>query len=251
MQKNILDRDIKDGVSIFCGCSNRLENIQIASRTWFKCNEVNEIVIVDWNSSQPLRLCHPKLTIVRVNGVEWKNSAHAFNLAARFTSYNKICKLDADYLVHRNFFSGHKLKENDFFAGQRTAARDENEKHIHGFLYLKRKSFFEVNGYNERIETYGWEDSDIYERLEKNGLSKKSIDLNAIYHLRHGDMERVKNAQEWWLAMEPEDLIAENKILCKENPWSKKDEMMNFEVKKKRLGSSKSKYYDCEVRNAE
>ena len=245
--KNILNQNIKKGISIFCGCSNRTENIEIASRTWLKCSDVNEIVIVDWNSTEPLILNHPKLTIVRVNNVKWKNSAHAFNLAARFTSYDKICKLDADYLINRNFFTIHELRENDFFAGQSSEARDSNEKHIHGFLYLKRKDFFEKNVYNERVETYGWEDSDMYERLEEGGLDKRLVNLDKIYHLKHDDSQRVSNAEEWWLTLEPEDLTAENRILCRKNPWAKKDSMMDFKIEK----DLTSDRYICEVSNAE
>ena len=35
-------------------------------------------------------------------------------------------------------------------------------------MYVKRQDFFKVGGYNELITTYGYDDCDLYERLEKH-----------------------------------------------------------------------------------
>jgi len=264
MQKNnktIAGYPIEKGISIYCPCGNREGNLKYAIDSWLKCDYVDEIVIVDWNSNPPVSINHPKIVLVRAQGVEWKNSAHALNLGARFTRYDKICKFDVDYIVSRDFFNHHELSESTFFAGNFKQARDMNERHIHGFLYTYRKDFFEMNGFTERVETYGWEDTDMYHRLTKNKLRRIDVDLDKIYHLKHSDLKRVINAKSWWGTKDPDELTHRNKELCLQEPWTKKDEMLDFgvwEIDKeeglehycsKEVIQNLKQYFFCELKN--
>ena len=105
-----------------------------------------------------------------------------------------------------------------------------NERHVHGFLYTYRDDFFNVNGFTERVDTYGWEDTDMYERLVKFGLNRININTDKIYHLRHSDSKRVLNAESWWGSTDPDELTHQNKEVCKQNPWTKKDKMLEFSL---------------------
>ena len=147
--KNIVGEEIKKGISVYSACGNREENLSFAIKSWLKCEDIDEVIIVDWNSTIPVSVTHPKITIVRVHDLKWKNSARALNLGARFTAYDKICKLDADYVISRDFFKTHDIKEGTFYAGNWENAKDENEKHVHGFLYTYRDDFFDLNGFSE------------------------------------------------------------------------------------------------------
>tara|TARA_Y100000310_G_C20630804_1_gene788562 strand:+ start:916 stop:1716 length:801 start_codon:yes stop_codon:yes gene_type:complete len=260
-KKNLAGYPVEEGISIYCPCGNREHNLEFAIESWLKCESIDEIVIVDWNSSPPVSVTDPRIVLVRAEGVEWKNSAHALNLGARFTRYDKICKFDVDYIVARDFFSQHELSEKTFFAGNFKNSRDMNERHIHGFLYTYRDDFFEMNGFTERVETYGWEDTDMYERLTEAGLERLDVNLDKIYHLIHSDSKRVMNAKSSWGSTRPDELTYKNRELCKQNPWTKKDKMMDFnvwEVNKeegleyycpKEIIKNLKQYFLCEFKN--
>tara|TARA_R110002051_G_scaffold324991_2_gene425078 strand:+ start:1567 stop:2367 length:801 start_codon:yes stop_codon:yes gene_type:complete len=261
--KTIAGYPIEKGISVYCPCGNREDNLRFAIDSWLKCEEIDEIVIVDWNSDTPVSITHPKIVLVRVPNVKWKNSAHALNLGARFTRYDKICKLDVDYVISRDFFKLHELSARKFFAGDFKQARDLNERHLHGFLYTYRADFFTVNGFTEKVETYGWEDTDMYERLVENGFTRVPIDKNKLYHLRHDDAKRVANAEDWWIGTDPDALTHQNKEVCKQNPWTQADKMMDFSVwevdknegmeyycPKERINKLKQYFY-CEPKDAD
>ncbi len=53
-------------------------------------------------------------------------------------------------------------------------------------------TFFAVGGYDERIQTYGWDDEDLYTRLGKAGIAKKNISYAHVSHVPHGDGARAQ-----------------------------------------------------------
>lgn len=77
-----------------------------------------------------------------------------------------------------------------FYSGHYGAARSENERHINGALVVKRADLQAIGGYDERLQSYGFDDEDLYARLVAAGLAKRTIDYDAITHVAHGDRER-------------------------------------------------------------
>ena len=73
-------------------------------------------------------------------------------------------------------------------------ARNENEIHFNGQLICNTTDFKVVNGYNERITTYGYDDTDLYDRLGEF-LNTKSLKLNydKMEHIESNSELRVKN----------------------------------------------------------
>ena len=118
---------------------------------------------------------------------------YAQNLAGDLCKYNKICKLDSDITLSDNFFENHPLTEGMFYVGEWLCARNENEKHTHGNTYMYLNDYLKVNGYNEYIKSYGWDDSDFTHRLMLCGLKKVIFNLNMFYHVPHDDMARMTN----------------------------------------------------------
>ncbi|AYV86000.1 MAG: glycosyltransferase, partial [Solivirus sp.] len=93
-------------------------------------------------------------------------------------------------LLSSDFFCRHNLDQNIYFAGDWREARNPNERHLNGIVYVKRDLFFKVGGYNELITTYGFDDDDLYQRL--NIHSKRLlINLDSIKHIPHGAQERI------------------------------------------------------------
>ena len=109
----------------------------------------------------------------------------AYNLAATLTSYEKVFKVDSDVIIKDGFFVRHNLKPGTYYAGNWKKARNKNEQHLNGMLYLFRNDYFNVNGYNECIQSYGWDDDDFYIRLSKSNLKRIDLKLDYLYHIPH------------------------------------------------------------------
>ena len=203
-------------LSLICGVRNRVKNLRKSLRTWLKCPEIDEIIIVDWGSSLPIKFSNiPKVTVVRVESDRWILT-HALNVAARFAKGDQICKCDADYMLHPEFFRQHYLKPNTFIAGSSIGAKINNEHYLTGFVYLWKNDFFKINGYNERIVTYGYDDTDLVHRLKSAGLQERRTNNDYIFHLPH-KMVRHKP-------------IIQNKLLTEKHPWTTKDKMLQMEA---------------------
>lgn len=84
------------------------------------------------------------------------------------------------------------LASGAFYSGHYGAARTENERHMNGALVVKRADLLAIGGYDERLQTYGWDDEDLYRRLVASGLAKRTIDYDTITHVPHGDRERAQ-----------------------------------------------------------
>mmetsp|Transcript_20715 Transcript_20715/g.84173 ORF Transcript_20715/g.84173 Transcript_20715/m.84173 type:complete len:799 (-) Transcript_20715:3136-5532(-) len=188
-----------DGISIVGACMNRQENLDDILKNWLTIKDAKEIVLVDWSSEPPLKeivdtIDNNKIKLVRVNDEPKWVLSRAFNIGVQFASYEKVIKLDCDYALHNNFTESHKIEQGrNFVSGDWENARDENERHLNGAMYVHQKDFWNVLGYDERIQTYGWDDEDMYSRLTKGAnLEKSVVNYDEIMHLQHDDSARAQ-----------------------------------------------------------
>ena len=188
-----------DGVSLVTCCMNRNENLVKALPSWIACKDINEIVIVDWSSEEPVsdylqshQLTDPRIKVIRVDNQPRWILSYAFNIGFRAASYSKILKTDADIVIYPEFFAKNNLRENTFIAGDWRIA-EKGQEHINGFFFVYREKLLNIKGFNEYITTYGWDDDDIYSRLANSGLSRKHVDVSTIYHIPHDDALRIGN----------------------------------------------------------
>lgn len=208
-------------VSVIVGCANRADVLVKTIPSWLSKKEISEIVITDWNSKRLVskdlaQFKDKRIKIIRVNNCgEWVLSL-ALNVAARYVTSHLILKLDTDNILGEDFFSAHPLKSTDriFYTGNWENARDENEKHLNGVVFIPTQEFRSVNGYNEYIRSYGFDDTDLYNRLMKNGMVKKDISNDTISHVPHDNSRRSPHSDL--------DLsTSRNMFLCDEKrcPW--------------------------------
>lgn len=185
------------GVSLVTCCMNREVNLLRALVSWLACPDITEIIIVDWSSDQPVQdalkaqgISDPKIRVVRVEKEPRWILSYAFNVGFRVASCDKILKADADIVLKPDFFAKNQLIGEGFIAGNwRTAAKDQ--AHVNGFFYLHKADLATVSGFNEYITTYGWDDDDLYERLEQRGLVRCDIRGDTVHHLPHSDSDRL------------------------------------------------------------
>ena len=202
-------------VTIISACRNREHVLARSLPSWLAL-QVAEIIIVDWGSkprlkveTQTLTSGFTKITIVRVQDIGRWILSLALNFAASHVRTLYILKLDVDYVLGANFLQKHPLNDKPrcFWAGNWRQARNENERHLNGLLFVSRSHFEQVGGFNEYVRGYGYDDTDLYNRLQQIAkLEMCFIDNDTVHHIEHPHLNQQLN-------------IFTNMYLCKRLPW--------------------------------
>lgn len=191
-------------VSLICACKNRIKPLTVSLASWLNYDEIEEIIIVDWDSDKSISyLCKldSRIKIIRVNHEKYFNQPQPLNLALQLCTKEKILKVDTDYILspYFNFFNNYEADEKTFICGDKdNISEDANiqfYKYLRGLLFVKKEFLDEIGGYNENIcEYYAGEDLEIETRLKLYGLNQKNITLDyTLMHIPHEDIDRVKN----------------------------------------------------------
>jgi predicted glycosyltransferase involved in capsule biosynthesis len=188
-------------VSVTCGVKDREAPLRTALASWLALEEVDEILLVDWTSKKPLdiddfKIGDPRLVVARVEGQPYWVASKCHNLELLLATGDLVLRLDADDVLHDDFFSKHPFDQEEipsFYYVEPLAARDDNERHLAGVVYARRADFLAVGGYNERIEVYGYEDTDLVCRMSVRTGLRKRIDLDTLHHLPHDNDSRFVN----------------------------------------------------------
>lgn len=214
----------KPGVSLVSCSMNRTENLLRVLPSWLDCPEICEIVVVDWSSRDAVdgRLAaagfdDPRIRIVRVEGEPRWILSYAFNTGFRAASCATILKADADIVLSRDFFAKNPMHSgNDFVAGNWRVA-DAEQAHVNGFFLASRAALAAVGGFSEFITTYGWDDDDLYARLERAGFRRNDVAARTIYHLPHDDAQRVEPAAAGSVLTLRQSVLASPRFLIQRN----------------------------------
>jgi glycosyltransferase involved in cell wall biosynthesis len=129
----------------------------------------------------------------------------------------------------------HTLPEGSFVTGSWEKARNENETHLNGTVLLSRNDFLKVNGYSEYISTYGWDDSDLYIRLENLGLKRVFFNFDTLHHIEHPARMQHQERSSVFMDISDEEWsrlnILTNRHLCRKTAlWSLKNEMAPYKI---------------------
>ena len=218
-------------VSIISACKNRGKALSISAASWVQFDEVDEILIVDWNSDKPidhLTRLSKKVKIITVKNEPYFNQPQPLNLAASLVKSDYLLKLDCDHILNPyfNFFDLHKNDGNDFIYGCNGVNMKGMDAYflcpLWGLLYVKSQIFTLVGGYDENFgKYYAAEDDDLCMRLMSYGLNPRSIDIHKLsaLHIAHTDKDRVKNFQSF------ENV---NNILTQSKTDLKEDKFYNY-----------------------
>lgn len=189
----------RSGVSIVAACKDRNETLGQALTSWLKMEGVDEVILVDWTSTVPISqtlssdlLADARLSIIRVDGqVDWILT-RAYNVALKVASRSAVLKVDCDTWIAPDFVATHPLIQDTFYAGDWTSidAGPSNALHSNGILFAMRGDLLSVGGYDERIVTYGWDDTDIVSRLSRT-LSRRVLRYEEVRHIPHSADLRV------------------------------------------------------------
>jgi predicted glycosyltransferase involved in capsule biosynthesis len=187
-------------VSIITACKNREFSLRVSLMTWMQFKEVAEIIITDWSSDKSLSYLtewDKRIKVIRVPNQKYYNQPQPLNIAASVASSQKILKLDNDHILnpYYNFFKDYKINETSFLTGMNIEPQDVYFG-LFGMLYVHRKNFWNVGGYNENFgKYYSYEDDDMIHRLQLSGLEMKKIipETNRMIHMPHPNNRRVEH----------------------------------------------------------
>jgi hypothetical protein len=183
------------GVSVVTCCMDRNSNLVKSVKSWTGIKGVNEIVVIDWNSvvpvSQTLKLNGIKddrIKIYRVHNVRFWVASWAKTFGYEVSSFDKILFVDADDQIDDpHFLKKHPLPNSVFYGG--TRGKQYGGKHLYGMHYVHKSSLERIGGQHQYITTYGYEDTDLFNRLAKSGLKRKNFNLDKVQHLTNNDDE--------------------------------------------------------------
>lgn len=190
-------------VSAICSCKNRQKPLSISLSSWVLNKKIDEIIIIDWSSDEPighLAKIDERVKIVRVNNQQYFNQQMPLNLALFMASGEKILKMDSDYIMspYYDFFDLYDIDSTSFVCGE---PEDEGVKWndyflpLRGLMFCTKDNLNAVGGYNESLSNYyGFDDSEIEMRLCNSGLRKIKLKQDySLIHIPHSDKERYEN----------------------------------------------------------
>lgn len=236
-------KELRPGLSIVTCAMNRSRNLIRALPSWLAHPEVDEIIIVDWNSRQPVAedldrmgIANKRIRIARVYDEPRWVLSHAFNLGFRLARFEQILKCDADIVLDERYFERNTLEQGRFIAGNWRAA-GEGQQFVNGFFHVHTEDLFGIGGFNEFITTYGWDDDDLYERLTQNGLVRQDVAADTVSHLDHDDVARMgsnqQDRQDAWSDLSDRTMfkIRTNRIIATIMPrWTSQLPMRSYVV---------------------
>ena len=138
-----------------------------------------EFVLLDYNSNDNIKSWVKKalskytdmgiLKFYNTSEPQTFHRSHSRNVAMKLATGDIVCNLDADNYLGKDFayYINHEFSFNDnIFL---TSGFSDGST---GKVCVKKKDFFSIRGYDERISGWGYEDDDLYARLEHLGLTQ-------------------------------------------------------------------------------
>ena len=181
-------------IGIAAVCMNREDNLIQSLPYWLESG-AQCIHILDWNSEKNIEnLVRKKFNYIdnvkfyRVdNGSPWILT-HAFNIVLSSLQTDFIAKFDSDHICKKNIFEDLDLKKGSFY---RFNFKD-NEVGTNGAFISCVDILRKVNYFDERIVTYGWDESDLFDRVQEFCKVINFIDSSYISHLPHYKNKRTE-----------------------------------------------------------
>jgi hypothetical protein len=198
--------DCRREYSAITAVKNRFPILQASISSWLVQEEIKEIVIVDYYSDDFnhgfITSLDDRIKVISVKDKPYFNLSDAYNIAIQNCSYDNILKLDVDYFLNPY----HKLSDwlyydldKTFITGNWKQNQLDNKlgfiENLNGFVVCKKEFLNKVGGYKGNQYGYGYDDSDLYERLSLEcDIERVNINLMKnrvpIFHIPHSDYYR-------------------------------------------------------------
>jgi glycosyltransferase involved in cell wall biosynthesis len=168
---------------------NRLASLQKVIPSWQRCEQVSEIVVVDFGSQTAITREHfespDKIRLVRVLNPDCWRIGLAINLGVDQCRNDTICKLDSDIEIRDGAGLAAQDTATAFYRGRAGTAVSN------GQVLFSKAHWLRVGGYNEWLSGYGYDDSDYYSRLRHSGVAERAIAPTTLNEHAHGNEVRA------------------------------------------------------------
>lgn len=201
--------------------------------TWLKY-PADEIIIFDWGNGKESAFDiikeHSDSRIKYIQNLEDipYNKAIARNMAVKTAKNDIIFYMDSDIkilkfipeIAENSFMQGYPVpKDNPRVYSYQINNKNQGfyDPNIAGTSMFWKKHYLELNGFDERMKGWGYQDDDFHERLIKLGIKRVDFPPDSLSHIDHDDNSRTKNL----LMKDMEQSREFNIKLAKMNPWGK------------------------------
>jgi tetratricopeptide (TPR) repeat protein len=231
-QLEIISKDSPSSFSIpnlsaIVGVKNRASILKVSIHSWLLKREIKELIIVDCSSddldARDFESLDNRIKVVRLNNREHFNLSEVLNVGIQHCKHEHIIKLDVDYILnpYTDLWDWLTINwDSQFLTGDWKLESLDNSLgflgYLNGFLCVKKQYLIEAGCYRGNQFGYGYEDCDLYSRLEKLGLKRKIINFSKnhipVIHTPHGDYHRTAYCQEkdWEESLEKNRLAVES-----------------------------------------
>lgn len=160
-----------------------------------------EFIILDYNSDDGLNdwmvenfsKFEQKVKYFHTTEPQFYNRSHSRNMVFRLANGDIFINLDADNFIGKGFCqfikSTFKKDINCYICPNPDALSD-----TFGKIAFAKEDFYAINGYDESIEDYGFEDIDFKNRIRALGKTEVNFDDDAFLKvITHSTAERIQN----------------------------------------------------------
>lgn len=186
-------------VSIATACMNRHENLIQCLPGWLTL-PVEQIIIVDWSSDQSVRniirsrYTTDRIVVITVKNQQYWHLTKAFNLALSACKSSHILKLDCDYFCSENLIKELYFGRNSFCHIRHENLKGEN-KFLSGLFAADLNLLRKVNFFDERIRSYGWDETDLFRRVYWHAEKILKVNSKSVSHLPHTEDQRTESSE--------------------------------------------------------
>lgn len=201
--------------------------------TWLEYS-CDEIVIFDWPEKEKAenvikQFSDPRIRLIENQEDELYNINIARNIAIKNSSGEMIFLIDADTKILKTYPRKINIDKDVFIQGHFIEKKGGLETPgLSGTGIFWKYQFDEINGFDERMKGWGWDDADFWNRLVGSGNRRIDHPLNSLEHIEHGDELRMKP----YINKDKADSYLKNKRLSEISPWSKNYKQTLFRLKK-------------------
>lgn len=202
-------------VDLITPCRNRAEYLLKSLPTWLACDKLNRIIIVDFNSADPVydqliksdqgNLDWSRICVVRAEDEPFWRQGRAQNIGIQFSDAELILKIDADVAVGTidSYVASCGDDPQLFFKGFSKLGTSS------GLCLCPRRAAARVSGYHDHMSGWGGDDVDFYRRLVKQGFHYahfQADDFHEVTQPMAGKNSEARRLDTHWLA--PHDHLA-------------------------------------------
>lgn len=185
--------------SVITTCKGRLHHLK-ETLPCMTSDEHAEVIVVDYDCPQGTydwvkTTYRERVKLVKFSDRPKFNASIARNAGAKVASCEVLIFIDADIIAHENSLRSMAAMcntETYVTISQGTEAKEKNNKQTTGTVAIHRTNFDKVEGYDEVFDSWGGEDSDIYNKLYEICVKNAKIPADGFSSIDHSNTDRLK-----------------------------------------------------------